>query len=204
MFTTIIIFFLVLGILVLAHEAGHFFTARFFKVKAEEFGFGYPPRMIGWVKNNQGKWQRVGRKEKADKFKNTVWSFNWFPLGGFVQIKGENENNLKTDDSFAGRKIWQRIIMLASGVIMNVVLAVIILSIGFIVGIPSILDDQTIHSAKTVSQEKIQFIEISKNSPAESANLKIGDALWRNIYNKNYSQNFRQRLFARHDWCWFG
>lgn len=177
MITTIIIFFIILGILVLAHEAGHFFTARWFGVKAEEFGFGYPPRMIGWVKNDQGKWQRVGRKAKAENFAKTIWSLNWLPLGGFVQIKGENENELKTSDSFASRKIWQRIIMLASGVIMNVILAIIILSIGFMVGIPSILDNQTLHSVSSVSQEKIQIIDIGSSSPAEIAGLKIGDAI---------------------------
>jgi len=50
MFLAIIGLIVVLGIIVLAHELGHFLTARLFKVKVQEFGFGFPPRLIGWTK----------------------------------------------------------------------------------------------------------------------------------------------------------
>jgi len=59
MLLTIVIFILVLSILVFAHESGHFFTARWLGVKTEEFGFGFPPRAIGWYRNQAGKWRKV-------------------------------------------------------------------------------------------------------------------------------------------------
>ena len=95
MITTIIIFILVLSVLVLAHESGHFFTARKFGVKSEEFGLGFPPRAIGVYKDAKAKWRFIiGRKnletlEGDKKPSDTVYSLNWLPIGGFVKIKGE-------------------------------------------------------------------------------------------------------------------
>ncbi len=173
---TIIVFVLILGVLILAHELGHFLTARLFGVKAEEFGFGYPPRIFGWVKNDAGHWERVGRRAEAEKYKRTVWSLNWFPLGGFVKIKGEDANSLKEPDSFAAKKIWQRFIMLSAGVFMNFVLAFILLSVGFISGIPTMVDDQP-PSNLQLSQAKVQIMSVMSDSPAQRADLKIGDTI---------------------------
>ena len=172
---TIITFLIVLGILVLFHEFGHFITARIFKVKAEEFGFGYPPRMIGIVKDDNGKWKKVGAKEDASKFKNIVLSLNWLPLGGFVKIKGENEMQVKDADSFGSKKIWQRIIMLFSGVFMNVVLCILIFTIGFNIGVPTAIDEEVMAEARSIKNKKIQIIAVSKDSPAELSGVKLGD-----------------------------
>ncbi|MBU0732255.1 RIP metalloprotease RseP [Patescibacteria group bacterium] len=72
MLTTILVFIFVLGLLVFVHELGHFVIAKSFKMGVEEFGFGYPPRVVGF--------QRGG----------TTYSLNWIPIGGFVKITGEN------------------------------------------------------------------------------------------------------------------
>jgi len=132
MFLTIIIFVLVLSVLVFAHEWGHFWTARRCGVKAEEFGFGFPPRAIGWYKNRYGKWRKiVGNRsvesleasddEKLHPAKGaTIYSLNWLPIGGFVKIKGENGDGQEEGDSFASKKIRQRVLILAAGVLMNV------------------------------------------------------------------------------------
>ncbi len=66
---TIIVFIVILGILVLVHELGHFLVARMHGIKAEEFGFGFPPRAIGVFKNEKkGKWEVVfGNKEVVSK-----------------------------------------------------------------------------------------------------------------------------------------
>jgi regulator of sigma E protease len=176
MLLTLVTFILVLGVLVLVHELGHFFSARFFKVKAEEFGFGYPPRLIGWVKNNLGQWQRVGRKDPADNYERTVISLNWFPLGGFVKIKGEDGAGKKNTDSFASRPVWQRFIMLFSGVFMNFVLCFLLLSVGFMAGIPSIIDDAP-GADLNYKNPKIQFIGVSPDSPASAAGLQVGDVV---------------------------
>lgn len=176
MFITIITFIIILGLLILVHELGHFVTARNFKVKAEEFGFGLPPRIFGYVKDKSKKWKFVGPKDKAENYQNTVWSLNWLPLGGFVKIKGEDDNQLKEPDSFASRKIWQRVIIMFSGVFMNFVLCFVLLTIGFTVGIPTVVDDQTDPSLNA-TQEKVQVMSIMADSPAEQAELKVGDII---------------------------
>jgi regulator of sigma E protease len=73
MLLTIVIFLVILSVLVLVHEAGHFFVAKFFGIKVEEFGFGLPPRIFG------------------KKFGETIYSINWLPIGGFVKLYGEDE-----------------------------------------------------------------------------------------------------------------
>ncbi|HBB76822.1 MAG TPA: RIP metalloprotease RseP, partial [Candidatus Levybacteria bacterium] len=70
MLITILAFFLILSILVLVHELGHFFVAKMFNIKVEEFGFGFPPRV--WSK----------------KIGETLYSFNLLPIGGFVKLYG--------------------------------------------------------------------------------------------------------------------
>ena len=88
MITTLLLFILVLGLLVFVHEFGHFITAKKMGVKVEEFGFGFPPRMIGFYRNYEGKFKFVFRK-MSYRTDRTVYSLNWIPLGGFVKIKGE-------------------------------------------------------------------------------------------------------------------
>ena len=173
---TLIIFFIILGVLILVHELGHFLTARLFKVKAEEFGFGYPPRIFGWVKDGQGKWKILGRKEPAENYERTVWSLNWLPLGGFVKIKGEDYNAQKEPDSFASRPIWQRFIMLFAGVFMNFILCFVLLTVVFMSGIPSLVDDDP-HPSLQAKNEQIQVISILPDSPAAQADIKVGDVI---------------------------
>ena len=146
MLFTVLAFLIILGFLIFAHEMGHFLTARFLGVKAEEFGFGFPPRIFGLVFNNKKKRWELIRGNKEVRRKNTIYSFNWIPMGGFVKIKGENENKntQKADpDSFAAKEVWQKILILAAGVAMNFLAAALILSIGFFKGLPEIVSDAT-------------------------------------------------------------
>lgn len=176
MLLTIITFIIVLSILVFAHELGHFMMARRFGVKAEEFGFGFPPRAFGIYKNTEGRWKYVfGGKEVTD-CPGTVYSINWLPLGGFVKIKGENGDKENELDSFACRPVWQRAIMLSAGVVMNVILAMVLIIFGFMVGLPQALD-QGVDPRAFVREQKIQIVEVIKSSPAESAGLQIGDTI---------------------------
>lgn len=176
MFLTVITFIIVLSVLVFAHELGHFMMARKFGVKAEEFGFGFPPRAWGFYKNTQGKWRHIfGSQEVAD-CPGTVYSINWLPLGGFVKIKGENGEGESDRDSFASRPIWQRALMLSAGVVMNIILAAVLVSAGFMIGLPQALDGQ-LNSRAHISDRKIQIMQVMKNTPAELAGLQIGDAI---------------------------
>jgi regulator of sigma E protease len=189
MLLTIVIFVLVLSILVFAHELGHFFTARRFGVKAEEFGFGFPPRGIGVYKNKHGKWRFVYGNKSVESLetnedeslhpapKSTVYSLNWLPLGGFVKIKGENGEGENEKDSFAYKKIWQRVIILAAGVTMNVVLAWVLFSAGYMIGMPQSTD--SIGKNAVVSEPQVMIAAVLPNSPASIAGLKEGDAVLR-------------------------
>jgi len=171
---TIIIFFLVLGVLVLVHELGHFLSARYFGVKAEEFGFGFPPRIFGIYKKANGRWVRVWGDKKVSDAIGTVYSFNWIPLGGFVKIKGEN-GDVKDTDSFSVKKIWQRAVILSAGVIMNIFLAGFIITVGLMVGLPQILED--LPDQVKIKSSMIQIVDVMPNSPASQADFKIGDIL---------------------------
>lgn len=171
---TLIIFLAVLSVLVLAHELGHFVMARKYGAKAEEFGLGFPPRAIGIYKNSEGKWKKVfGTKEVSDA-SDTIYSINWLPLGGFVKIKGEDgESN--DPDSFSSRKMWQKAVILVAGVTMNIFLAFVLISIGYMIGFPQAIDDK-ISGAKVIDPQ-IQVIDLIDNSPAKEAGLQAGDVI---------------------------
>ncbi len=189
MLLTIIIFVLVLSVLVIAHELGHFLTAIRMGVKAEEFGLGFPPRGFGIYKNKHGRWRFIFGDRSVESLekdedtsrhpavKSTVYSLNWLPLGGFVKIKGENGEGKKDSDSFAAKKIWQRVIILSAGVIMNVILAWVLFSVGYMIGIPQSTD--TLAGNAIVSESKVMVASVSANSPAAVAGLKEGDAILR-------------------------
>jgi regulator of sigma E protease len=174
MLLTLITFFAVLGVLVLVHELGHFVVARKFGVKVEEFGFGLPPRLVGFYRNEDGRWQWVGLKTKTTA--KTIWSLNWIPLGGFVKIKGEEGGQTADLDSFAYQSVWRRILIISAGVTMNVILAAVLLSFGLGIGLPQIIDNN-LPSLAQVKDVAIRVIEILPDSPASQAGLMIGDSL---------------------------
>lgn len=157
MILTVITFVVVLSLLVFVHELGHFISAKRAGVKVEEFGFGFPPRLAGIKKGN------------------TIYSINWIPLGGFVKIKGESGEDAKDEDSFAYKKPWKRAIILSAGVIMNVLLAWFLLSVGYAMGLPQIIEDASPHAR--ITDRKTQVIAIVEDSPAAAAGLEIGDTI---------------------------
>lgn len=158
MLFTILIFVIVLGILVLVHEVGHFITAKKMGVRVDEFGIGFPPRLLTF------------------KWKGTLYSLNSIPLGGFVKIKGEQGDQANEKDSFSNKKAWQRTLILSAGVIMNFVLAFVLFSVGFMIGMPQEVTDEDLITQK-VRDVKILIAEVAEASPADKAGLSIGDTL---------------------------
>ena len=156
MLFTIIIFFLILGLLIFVHEFGHFIAAKRAGAKVEEFGLGLPPRIFG-----------IKRGE-------TIYSLNWLPIGGFCKILGEGGEKKNDPRSMASKSIGQRAKIFAAGVSMNFALAVVLLIIGYTIGLPSIIKDDQVGN---VRDPKVQIVEVVKNSPAEKAGLKVGDAI---------------------------
>ena len=177
MLLTIITFVLVLGILVFAHEIGHFVSAKRLGVCVEEFGFGLPPRIIGTYKDPATKkWKIAGIKTRTRGA--TIYSFNWIPLGGFVKIKGEQGENPEEEDSFSHKSIAKRIFILSSGVAMNVILALGILTLGFIIGLPREINEKEINSRwAKIKDEKIYVTDVLQDYPAEKANIKPNDII---------------------------
>lgn len=153
---TILIFLIVLSVLVLAHEWGHFITAKRAGAKVEEFGFGFPPKVFSFTKNG------------------TLFSINLIPFGGFVKIFGENGEERNQIGSFGSLKIYKRAKILVAGVAMNIVLAFVLLSLGNLIGRPAVIDESNVALAKNI---KIQIMAVAKDSPAEKAGLKKNDVL---------------------------
>jgi regulator of sigma E protease len=106
---TIIVFFVILGGLVLIHELGHFVTARLAKVRVLEFGIGFPPRAK--ILANRGE---------------TLYSLNWLPIGGFVKLEGEDGDATDDPRSFVRAKLPVKLVILVAGVLMNLLVAFLI------------------------------------------------------------------------------
>lgn len=178
---TVLIFIIILGLLVFVHELGHFFVARRNGVRAEEFGFGFPPRILGLYKGKNRKesaspaagWRIVWGSREV-KSEDTIYSINWIPLGGFVKIMGEDGDEKKDPKSFSSKPPFARMRILAAGVAMNFLLAAVLLSIGYFVGIPQAVEDA---AAGNLKNEKIQIIDTIPGSPAEQMGIKIGDQI---------------------------
>lgn len=152
--TIIIAFFSLIGLMVL-HEFGHFILAKKFGVKVEEFGIGYPPRIFG---------KKIGE---------TIYSLNFLPFGAFVKIYGQEER-IESLESFTGKPFWQRALIILGGVVSFWVVSAILLSIVMGLGVPTVIGDEENHN---LVDPKVQIVDISSDSPAEKAGLKIGDSI---------------------------
>jgi len=190
--TTVLLFIAILALLVLVHEWGHFFVARRSGMKVYEFGFGFPPRAFGWYKDPKTKKfvfvkgkgksslsETVGGEDRdnPDEFPATVYSLNWLPLGGFVKVKGENGELASEPDSFGAKPFWKKGSVLIAGVTMNVVLAAVLLAIGFIIGLPADKEALQDPQAIVVEEPAVTAQEIANDSPADTAGIKYGDIL---------------------------
>lgn len=196
MFLAIVAFVIILGVFIFVHELGHFLASRKLGVSVDEFGFGFPPRVFGFQRNKEtGKWMFIKGKKEPKDGKGTIYSLNWIPLGGFVRIKGSageggdgemDEKVLREKDSFSAQKVWKRAVILSAGVFFNLVSAAIILAIGFMIGLPTAVDD-TINPSD-IKDPQIQVFEVVDDSPAQAAGLAVGDivlAMDGNDFTKN-------------------
>ncbi len=174
--TAVIVFIVILGTLVFVHEAGHFFVARMNGIACEEFGLGFPPRVLGFYKDKKGKRRWVfGNKEINEKIKEkneTVYSLNIIPIGGFVKIKGENGDDRKANDSFASQSVFVRFKVLVAGVTMNFIIGALFFGFAFWLGLPEAIDDK-----EFAPNSKVQISVVVKNTPAADAKLQVGDTI---------------------------
>ncbi len=134
----------ILAVLVIVHEFGHFFAARFFGVAVEEFGLGLPPRIIG------------------RRWRGTLWSLNWIPLGGFAKMKDENSAG-DAADSFQTKPAHARAIILIAGIVFNFIFAALIFAFVF-----------ATYGAPT-DAVRIHVGSVAANTPAQAAGWRTGD-----------------------------
>ncbi|MDO8425207.1 MAG: RIP metalloprotease RseP [bacterium] len=167
-------FLIVLGLLVFVHELGHFLVARKSGMDVEEFGFGFPPRLVGFQRRD-GRWHVVGARAQWQEGDPTIYSINWLPLGGFVRIRGENGGEGASPRSFVGQPRWKRAMVLVAGVAMNLVLAVVLFTTVFAVGAPQMVDD--LPASARVRDVQTTVVSVLKASAADAAGVLPGDAV---------------------------
>lgn len=146
---SILIFFAVLFILILVHEWGHFIVAKKTGMRVDEFGIGFPPKLLG-VKKGE-----------------TEYTLNALPIGGFVRIYGEDPTAVDDADrtrAFGARPKWAQALVLIAGVTMNVFFAWVLFVAIFLVGMPTAVDE----SAAT--EDALLVVEtVLPDSPAAAA-----------------------------------
>ncbi len=161
---SVLAFVLLLTLLIIIHELGHFFAARFFGVEVEEFGFGLPPKAKTLFRSGL-----------------TEFTLNWVPFGGFVRLKGENEINTEKrfdPGSFASAGFTARILILCGGVFMNFMLAFLLLTLGFSVGrwVPNFYQSieemqEASMRGEIVLETGVYISDVMPGGPAEKAGV---------------------------------
>ncbi len=180
--TAVVIF----GLLIFVHELGHFLAAKKAGVKVEEFGFGFPPRLFGIKKGE------------------TIYSVNLIPLGGFVKMVGQDDFDVnasckakKDHRNFNCQPALKRAGILVAGVIMNLLLAMVLMIIGFNLGMPTSTDD-TSRFKNAEIKTSVLVMEVADGSPAAKIELKMGDDI-KKIDNQNVSsKQFLQDYINSH------
>lgn len=141
-------FIVFLAILIIVHELGHFLVSRLLKVEVEEFGIGFPPRILTLFKAG-----------------GTIFSLNAIPLGGFVRPKGENDPTVP--GGLASAKPLVRIAVFLGGPVANLLLAVLLYTIIFMrLGVPD-----------PARLNQVIINGIAQNSPASEAGMRLGDII---------------------------
>lgn len=158
----VLIFLIILLILVISHEFGHFIVAKKSGIRVDEFSFGFPPKLFG------------------KKFGETSYNFNLLPFGGYVKIFGENpdEDSINGPDknrSFVNKPRHIQAAVLVAGVVMNFLVAWLLLTVGFLSGLPTSVS--VAPQGSIIKNQALTITNVVPNSPAEKAGLKTGDKI---------------------------
>lgn len=168
--TTIILFIVVLGILVFIHEFGHFITAKWVGVRVEKFSLGFGPKIFGFTKGD------------------TEYLISWFPLGGYVKLTGESEDDEVKGEPWEleSRNFWEKALIFSAGSLMNIIFAFVAMPIVFMVGMetPAYLNQKPV----------IGYIE--ESSLANKAGIKSLDEIVKikDVNVKTWEEAYQQLL----------
>ncbi|OGD67726.1 hypothetical protein A2442_04115 [Candidatus Campbellbacteria bacterium RIFOXYC2_FULL_35_25] len=173
---TILLFIIILAVLILVHELGHFIVAKKTGMRVDEFGIGFPPRIFAFKKGE------------------TEYSINLIPLGGFVKIFGETPDEDSIDGSDSSRSMvnkpkWAQALTISAGVICNLIFAWLLISIGFMSGLPSSVDQFV---GVEVKDANVVLVDVLPDSPAFEAGLEVGDKLMFMGAGESAIQDFTQ------------
>ena len=197
-FIGVIVGLIVLMVLVTLHEFGHFLAARRNGVNVLEFGIGFPPRAVAWVKDEKtGKWRKLKRsewvKDKTSKVvyseakkgfaekgltqKGMIFSLNFLPIGGFCQMDGESAADERAG-TFGKASFWAKTKILFAGVAANWLVAILIFTVLAWTGMPEFIDGQfTVSSDTRRVSEPVEIVMVAEGSPAEKAGILAGDKI---------------------------
>ena len=159
---SILLFILVLIVLILVHEFGHFIVAKMFGIRVDEFGIFFPPKLFGI------------------KWGETEYTFNSIPVGGFVKIFGETTDDetdpsvVKNPRSFVHKPRLVQAAVIVAGIVCNILFAWVVLSAGYVIGMQSSVDHIGIG---TVQNAKVTILNVLPGSPADKVGLKANDVL---------------------------
>lgn len=184
-------FVLAFGLLVFLHELGHYLASKLFNIQVEEFGFGFPPRLV-----------------KLFQFKETEFTLNWLPFGAFVRPKGENDPSIS--GGLAAAPPLPRLVVLIAGSTMNIVTGILLFTLLYgIYGVPDptrVMIDQVVDGAPAAiagllpgdSIQKVNERVIDSNTALQQI---VGQNLGKEIsitYERN-GQQYETRLIPRKD-----
>ena len=157
----LILFLIILSVLIISHEFGHFIVAKRSGMRVDEFGIGFPPRIFSY------------------KGKETTYVLNLIPFGGYVKIYGEDGLSGKGDDrgedtsrSFTSKPLFLQGLVIVAGVLFNFLFAWVLLSMGYMVGFPASATEGT-----SVTNPRVMITHIVENSPAYDSPLRLGDVM---------------------------
>jgi len=161
---TAIVVIVAFSFLIFIHELGHFLMAKKAGIKVIEFAIGFPPRL----------WS----KKKGD----TEYSINAIPFGGYVKLYGEDATDpkiLRSKKSFAAKPLRQRIKVVIGGVLMNFLVAFILFTIGFTIGMKPMIPDgfKLINNGTIKIKAGLVIKEIDKDSPLKEKGIQSGDSI---------------------------
>ena len=155
-----LLFIVVLVILIVVHELGHFFVAKWFGIRVDEFGIGYPPRAF-----------------TLGTFRKTTYTINWLPFGGFVRIFGESNNaaysSQERKEAFVHKPRIVQAAVLFAGIAFNILFAWLLFSATLMLGAPTAIDEADAAGVPT----RLIVSSVVVGSPASAAGIVPGDEI---------------------------